>query len=452
MSRSLRPAASYARISEKVERDKVADQHKQNAAHAKARGYRIVAQFEDDGISGLGHKIRQGFRDMLAAAERGEFEVIVATEEERLARNVGEKLELHEACAGTGVVWDTARDGFVDPETDSGEFMSTIRAAVGRIESKRKARRQLAANVARIEDGLPVPGKTRYGYKRGNIEIHPDEAEKIRALFQGFLDGQSIRSMSVQMGWRALRVRETLANPSYAGYVVRRGERFEAHESVGRIIDRDTFEAVQSLLRAPGRRTTPGSAHRHLLSGIAVCGACNGPLVYRNNYLCTADLTHPCIKKELLEGVVRGAVITSLMFDQLDDLPEASRIHEIDRRQIAIEASRFELLSGIEHGVKMAEIAPALQRLQAEDAALAIERDRIVAGSVSLSIVANLRSRIWDHATHRASIDDAAAVKTELAQRFDAMAIEQQRDLVRGLLTVTVHNGRGPERVEVSAR
>ncbi len=32
------------------------------------RGYRIVDKFEDDGVSALGHKVRQGFRDMLAAA------------------------------------------------------------------------------------------------------------------------------------------------------------------------------------------------------------------------------------------------------------------------------------------------------------------------------------------------------------------------------------------------
>ncbi len=106
-----------------------------------------------------------------------------------------------------------------------------------------------------------MPGKTRYGYKRGNIEIQPAEAEKVRALFHGFLAGESVRSMAIGMGWTALRVRETLGNPSYAGWVIRHGERFDAHESVGRIIDRDTYEQVQSLLRAPGRRTTPGSAH-----------------------------------------------------------------------------------------------------------------------------------------------------------------------------------------------
>lgn len=112
----LIPAASYARISERVAtRDKVAVQHVQNEHHATARGYTIVARYTDDGISALRHKQRPDFERMLADAETGVFAVIVATEEERLARNVEEKLELHAACEVAGVVWDTARGGYVDP-------------------------------------------------------------------------------------------------------------------------------------------------------------------------------------------------------------------------------------------------------------------------------------------------------------------------------------------------
>lgn len=78
-----------------------------------------------------------------------------------------------------------------------------------------------------------------------------DEATEVAALFHDFLNGASPRSLYIRMGWRPLRVRETLTDPSYAGYVVRRGERFEAHASVVRLIDRDTFENVQSLLKGP---------------------------------------------------------------------------------------------------------------------------------------------------------------------------------------------------------
>ncbi|MDT0179190.1 recombinase family protein [Microbacterium sp. ARD31] len=304
-----KPAASYARISEKVSaRDKVADQHVQNEAHAAARGYRIVARYTDDGISALGHKVRPDFERMLADAEAGVFQVIVATEEERLARNVEEKLELHAACEVAGVVWDTARDGYVDPATDSGEFMSTIRAAMGRIESKRKARRQRAASDARAADGMPTvrPG---YGYRRkdGRDVVVEAEAAIIREAARRVLDGHSLRSIATDFNnrgitsprtgeqarqaektgtpppppipWQGVTLRQLVRRPSLAGLRTHRGKvigRFnpEMHPP---ILDEDTHARLEALLSDPSRaQGTGGRTPVHLLSGLAVCGRCDG--------------------------------------------------------------------------------------------------------------------------------------------------------------------------------
>ncbi|WP_194411300.1 recombinase family protein [Microbacterium cremeum] len=290
----LIPAASYARISEKVAtRDKVADQHVQNERHAAARGYTIVARYTDDGISALGHKERPDFERMLADAETGAFAVIVATEEERLARNVEEKLELHAACEVAGVVWDTARDGYVDPATDSGEFMSTVRAAMGRIESKRKARRQRAASDARAADGLPTtrPG---YGYRREDRcdVVVEAEAAVIREAARRVLAGESLRGIATDFNargvpspagapWQGITLRQLIRRPSLAGLRTHRGNvvgKFnpELHPA---ILDEDTHTRLEALLTDPTRaQGTGGRTPVHLLSGLAVCGRCDGTL------------------------------------------------------------------------------------------------------------------------------------------------------------------------------
>ncbi len=285
-------AASYARISDKVaSRDKVADQHVQNEHHAAARGYSIVVRYTDDGISALGNKTRPDFERMLADAETGMFAVILATEEERLARNVEEKLELHSACEVAGVVWDTARDGYVDPSTDSGEFMSTVRAAMGRIESKRKARRQRAASDARAADGLPTtrPG---YGYRRkeGRDVVMPDEATVIREAARRVLSGDSLRGIAADFNargipspagapWQGITLRQLIRRPSLAGLRTHRGAvvgKFDAelHPS---ILEEDTHTRLEALLTDPNRaQGTGGRTPVHLLSGLALCGRCGG--------------------------------------------------------------------------------------------------------------------------------------------------------------------------------
>lgn len=289
---ALIPAASYARISEKVAaRDKVADQHLQNERHATARGYSIVARYTDDGISALGHKERPDFERMLLDAETGTFAVIVATEEERLARNVEEKLELHAACEVAGVVWDTARDGYVDPATDSGEFMSTVRAAMGRIESKRKARRQRAASDARAADGLPT-ARPGYGYRRedGCDIVVEAEAAVIREAARRVLDGGSLRGVAADLNarqvpspagapWQGITLRQLIRRPSLAGLRTHRGAvvgKFdpELHPA---IIDEDTHTRLEALLTDPNRaQGTGGRTPVHLLSGLALCGRCGG--------------------------------------------------------------------------------------------------------------------------------------------------------------------------------
>lgn len=448
----LIPAAAYARISEKVERDKIADQFAQLERHAKARGYVIVAWFQDDGVSGLGHKLRPGFRKMLAALEEGTFQVIIATEEERLARNVPEKIELHAACEMAGVTWDTIRDGFVDPSTDSGEFMSTIRAAVGRIESKRKARRQLAANGERVADGLPVPGRRRFGYQPGNIQAEPQEAMAVQRLFAAFIDGQSIRSLAQSMDWPSRRVRDTLANPSYAGYVIRHGEQHEAHPSVARLIERDDFERVQALLSAPGRRTSPGAAPRHVLSGLARCGLCEGTLSFRNNYMCLGDLSHPTVRKEIAEDVVYRELSAALLFGKGDPTePGTERVRAIDFRTAELVAIQRELLAGVtDYGLKMADVAPQMKKGQSELDALQAERDAIVSSSVRASLLANLRHDVFSG--ERVSLDAAAEAKAEIEKRVRDLDLDKRRDLVRSLLDIVVHPGRGADRIEIRHR
>src|SRR6185312_16262823 len=226
-----RTAAIYARISETSEkRDKVSDQISQCQRLAERRGYRVVATFKDDGISALGAKSRPGFDALIDGILARNFDAVLATEEERFARNVREKADLQAACIESGVVWETDRDGFVDPSPEAGEFFSTMRAAMGRMESRRKASRQKAANRARASAGRPNPGRRRYGYEVDGIHPRPDEAANVRRMFEHVFAGKSVRSMAMALTsegvdpspgveWSPRRVRDILTNPHYAGFV-----------------------------------------------------------------------------------------------------------------------------------------------------------------------------------------------------------------------------------------
>jgi hypothetical protein len=88
---------------------------------------------------------------------------------------------------------------------------------------------------------------------------------------------------------------------------------------------------VAGLLSRPDRKTTTGPERRHLLSGIARCGICGGPLICssvggkrgpRITYRCRADLegTHVMRSAETLEAFIAAVVIERL------SRPDAARL------------------------------------------------------------------------------------------------------------------------------
>lgn len=399
--------------------------------------------FVDNDISATSGKRRADFEALLASKPKA----IIVWHQDRLLRK-GTDLE---RVIDLNVPVYTVAAGTLDLATPAGRAVARTVAAWSQYEGEQKAVRQLSKNVQLVESGLPVPGRPRFGFEPGNIVAKPEEAEQVRRLFADFLDGASIRSLAQRMGWRNLRVRETLMNPAYAGWVVRDGVQYEAHESVARIVDRDTFEKVQAILMAPGRRTSPGGTIRHLASGIARCGVCDAPLSYRNSYLCLRDLGHPTIKKEFLETSIREGVVEALTFGKVE-IPESDRLHEIDRRMVELEATEAELAAALAGGMKWTAIAPQQAALDSERLDLEAERATLLAQSVQATMLASLQREVYDVTTRRVSIDKAAELRTALRERYDALSIDKKRELVRGLLDIKVHPGRGPERVEVSAR
>jgi len=138
-------AAIYCRISKKEPKvEKVELQQAACRELAKANKYLVQGVFTDDGVSASTGALRPGWQSLLAAIAKGDFDVILAVEEERFTRDDRDRFEFSAICAAADVSWHTCRGGLIDPATADGHFISTIMGALGRREVRRKAERQLA--------------------------------------------------------------------------------------------------------------------------------------------------------------------------------------------------------------------------------------------------------------------------------------------------------------------
>lgn len=435
-----------------------------SAARWPRLGLTVTAVYVDNDLSATSGVARPAFERLLNDAPPA----IIAWHQDRLLRK-GADLE---RVITLNVPVYTVSAGTLDLTTPAGRAVARTVAAWSQYEGEQKALRQLSKNAQLVDGGMPVPGKRRFGFEPGNVVERPEEAEKVREWFAAFLAGKSVRGMAVAVDWRPGRMRDTLSNPAYAGWVVRRGERFEAHPSVARIVSREDFERVQAVLADPSRKISPGGVRRHLLTGVARCGVegCGAPLHYSaHGYTCNASTSHVFIGgKDRLEGATLAALEDELIRRAGEGAP-AGDAAEADRTRAALNLLLAERkrLSGLltDPDIDAAPIRSKLAELRREIETAQGALEALESASVEARMLAEIRRRVLADADPMAGVqavldEDAEDPKlTERArQRFAfrngwaGLSLDEQRALVAGTLTVVLGKGRGADRFKIAAK
>lgn len=409
-------------------------------ALVKARGWTLVETYEDNAVSASKSRANARWPQLLADAKAGTFEVVVGVDMDRLVRSIRDLSDLTETGAKVLTV-----DGEIDLTTADGAFRATMLTGIAQFEVRRKAERQKRANEDRTtRRGLPVPGKRRFGFEPGNIVERPEEADLVRWAFAQVLAGASIFGTAKTLGKPPVRVREILTNPSYAGYVVHKGQRFDAAPEVARVVSREDFEKVQAVLTAPGRRLSPGNQIKYLASGIARCGICDARMVKQSgNYLCRTNLSHPTITTRSLDELLCWEAFDYLQTVEADEDPAALQeavqaLAEAQRKRLIVQG-QFEL-----EGADTASLTRRLAALGREVERLSAAVDTLRVSTVAGDVVTRIRSQLSSTLTDQEGADWWEATWKDLP-------LSDQREVLSNL-HIQVFPGRGPERVAVSPR
>jgi len=166
----MKRAAIYLRVSTGGQTTE--NQRRELETVAKQRGWKIVATYEDAGISGAkGRDKRPGFDRMLKDATTGKFDILAAWSVDRLGRSlqdlIGFLSELH----------STGRDLYlhqqaIDTSTPSGKAMFQMLGVFAEFE-RGMIRERVNAGLARAK---------AKGVKLGRKRIAPQLEQRIRTL------------------------------------------------------------------------------------------------------------------------------------------------------------------------------------------------------------------------------------------------------------------------------
>jgi site-specific DNA recombinase len=431
-------ALIYTRVSkDKRQGRSVEEQEVECRRVCEREGWRIADVLTDNDRSASRHATRsrpawERVKHLLATDG---IDVLVTWEASRSSRDLAGFVELRDLCQAHGVRLNY-KDRTLDLDVTNDRFEAGLHAILAERESDETRDRILRSVRAQAAAGRPH-GRFLFGYTRtydpqtgalvGQVP-DPEEADIVRELARRFLSGESLYALKDDLNargapgapWTENKVKRCLTNPGYAGLRVYRGE-IVGDADWPAIIDRPTFDAIQARL-APRRGSRGGRDVKHLLSGIARCGKCGAPMVVGNDrgrpvYACHAGKGHLARSKAHLDAYVTAVILERLATVDFADLtaehPEAA-------------AARAEA----------DELRERLDDFTAEATAGRLSAARL--GKVEAELVPRIKA-----AERRAR---AAAVPPNLAElvgdgvdaRWDALSVEQQREVVRVLVDITV--------------
>ncbi|MGE4549004.1 MAG: recombinase family protein [Intestinibacillus sp.] len=275
--------------------------------------WHLVNVYADEGITGTSTRRRKQFNAMLAAAERGEIDLILTKEVSRFARNTMDALahtrRLRELGVGVLFISDN-----IDTRENDGEFRLTIMASVAQEESRKTSERVKWGQKRSMERGVVFGNDSLYGYQTrgGVLTVRGSEAEVVRLIFRKCtaenkgthviareLQEAGIATPRAGARWSPATVRRILMNEKYCGDLLQKKyitPDFLSHKKIPNrgleapvylrnhheaIISREDYARAQAALarRKPQNGARPSA--RYWCSGKIRCGVCGSPFLPR---------------------------------------------------------------------------------------------------------------------------------------------------------------------------
>lgn len=466
-SRSRRPArtgsdqprvVTYKRVSTDMQNDEgwsMAAQDIEMRQLADARGWVIVAEFTDPGISGQTIHKRPGIQALLSAAEQKQFDILLVHDLSRLSRSIYDTLYIFQELGRLNIGFASVKEPDFDFTTPTGKLVLTVLAALNQYYLDMLSQHTKKGKHQRARNGLYNASIVPYGYQHvGDSKTPPaideETAVAVRLAFESYATGnfsfQQIADLLNDKGYQSATGRlftkdsidDLLRNRFYAGDIVYGGDSAEGeqaevypgqHEA---IISRDLFEQTQQARdRRRGSIRSYQPAYRtYMLNTLATCSVCgrklraqtlaSGKSYYREMSRARGFVDCP----DAQNGVLADPVET-----EIDHLFSSLRLPEDWQQQI-------ETLIGDDDELDTLDNRRA--RLQAEKTRL---RELYVKGHFGDDIAQfeSLTAQIQRELdllppTDLPAIERAANTLQDLSQVWAEASKEEQRDLVRLVL------------------
>ena len=312
----MKRAVIYARYSTDLQNDRsVEDQFRLCQSYAERIGVKVVEEYSDRAKSGASMFGRPGLHQLMQAAERREFEILISEAPDRISRDIADLAHVHKTLKFRDIAINCVNGGELDT------VQVGMYGVIGQMQREESAKKTKRGMAGLIRSGKNAGGKS-YGYEpvpgqTGELQIIEEEAAVIRRVFEMYVNRTSPRAIAAALNadgipsprgrqWNASTINGNdkrghgiLRNPLYVGKRVWNRVRMVKDPTTGRrisrendpsqyewadaphlrIVDDAVYEAAKARkgkVGGPRARYEPRS--RRMLTGLLKCAACGGAL------------------------------------------------------------------------------------------------------------------------------------------------------------------------------
>ena len=260
----------------------------------KNQGYKLVAIYREEGISGTSLKNRVELQKLLLDAQLKKFDLVLVTDLDRIGRNLKDFVNIWDIFKNNNIGFIAINQN-IDTSTITGEALIQQLMVFAELESKmNKQRAEQKRKYEITKKGRWYGGTVPLGYKYNSKSklLIPDEKEKkiIQEIFDLYIKEESlykVRDKINEKGYRtktgklfsAEAIRSILRNQIYIGKVKYKDKYYDGvHQG---IIDKNKFEAVQNILdkNKSIRKSEKNNKYIFILKNLLKCGKCKSAMI-----------------------------------------------------------------------------------------------------------------------------------------------------------------------------
>jgi site-specific DNA recombinase len=353
--------ALYIRVSTQEQAEEghsIGEQTDRLNKYCEAKGWTVVKIYTDPGFSG-GNTDRPALKNLIRDIDN--FDMILVYKLDRLSRSQKDTLYLIEDVFLKHNVDFVSMNENFDTSTPFGRAMIGILSVFAQLEREQIKERMSMGHIGRAKEGYWRGGSNApigYDFIEGKLVINEYESMQVKEIFNLFIKGYSIHSITEIMKSRYSNrysswnnsgtTGKILRNTMYIGKIKYKGEEYDGqHEP---IICEEIFNTVQIRYNEIEKKFNKAQKSpymsKHLLSGLIFCGNCGARYFTKNTtsrihgtffyYKCYSrdgnkemkkivGCKNPIFREDVLDNYIINAIK-----ELSDDKEQIKRIHQLN--------------------------------------------------------------------------------------------------------------------------